>query len=171
MRICQEQIVSRIVTLIRLDAKNLFERIRDRETEYLTMFSLNRTRSHFSAIFRSRYKTVQIGDLKFLSDELIVALNDYYQSTEKMEWYLSSTQDMPQTVDDRVHFYIKDISKKYETLALYLEGEQEVANEDEQEALGTTETAEAIEDFTLEMPLEESFEEISDEVLNDLTSS
>lgn len=169
MRVCQEQIISRLVTLIRLDAKNLFERIRDRESEYLTMFSLNRTRTHFAAIFRSRYKTVQIADLKFLSDELIVALNDFYESVERMEWYLSSTQDMPQTVDDRVHFYIKDLSKKYDILALYLEGEQEVAN-DEEEALSSDSTEE-VEEFTLEIPIDESFEEISDEVLNDLTSS
>jgi hypothetical protein len=165
--------VSRLVTLIRLDAKNLFERIRDRETEYLTMFSLNRTRTHFAAVFRSRFKKVQIGDLKFLSDELIVALNDFYESVEKMEWYLSSTQDMPQTVDDRVHFFIKDLSKKYELLSLYLEGEQEVAKEDEESLLSdsTEDTTEGFEEFTLETPIEESFEEISDEVLNDLTSS
>jgi hypothetical protein len=152
--------------LIRLDAKNLFERIRDREVEYLTMFSLKRTRSHFPAVFRSRFKKVSISDLKYLSHEVIVALDDFYESVDKMEWYLSSTEDMPQTVDDRVHFFIKDLQKKYDLLTLYIEGENEVAIESEEAG---TESPEI--DFDLDMPLEDSFEEISDEVLNDLTSS
>ncbi len=157
MKVNQDQLISRLVTLVRLDAKNLFERIRDREVEYLTMFSLKRTRAHFAAVFRSRFKKVQIGDLKFLSPELIVALDDFYESVEKMEWYLSSTEDMPQTVDDRVHFFIKDLSKKYDLLSLYLEGELEVVSEEASEMM--------------EMNMEETFEEVSDDVLNDLTSS
>lgn len=157
MNIDQDQLISRLVTLIRLDAKNLFERIRDREVEYLTMFSLKRTRAHFAAVFRSRFKKVQIGDLKFLSPELIVALDDFYESVERMEWYLSSTEDMPQTVDDRVHFFIKDLSKKYDLLSLYLEGELEAYSDEPAESF--------------DMQIEDSVEEISDDVLNDLTSS
>jgi len=166
LKINQEQLVSRLIILIRLDAKNLFERIRDREVEYLTIYSLKRSRAHFPAVFRSRFKNVNISDLKFLSPELIVALDDFYESVDKMQWYLSSTEDMPQTVDDRVHFFIKDLNKKYDLLALYLEGENEAAVELEESASETS-----LEEFVLEEPLEESFEEISDEVLNDLTSS
>jgi len=165
VKISQEQIVSRLITLIRLDAKNLFERIKEREVEYLTIFSLKRTRSHFPAVFRSRYNKVGIGDLKFLSPELLVVLDEFYETVDKMEWYLTSTEDMPQTVDDRVHFFIKDLKRKYDLLMLYFDGE----SEDEPELVELDET-DAVADFQLE-EVEENFEELSDEVLNDLTSS
>lgn len=166
MKVNQDQIVSRLITLIRLDAKNLFERIKSREVEYMTIFSLKRTRSHFPAVFRSRYNKVGIGDLKFLSPELIVVLDDFYESVDKMEWYLTSTEDMPQTVDDRVHYFIKDLKKKYDLLMLYFDGE----TEDSEELPTIIEEEDLTPDFNLE-DSEESFEELSDEVLNDLTSS
>ncbi|WP_127717760.1 hypothetical protein [Halobacteriovorax sp. HLS] len=170
MNISQEELVSRLVTLIRLDAKNLFERIRDREVEYLTMYSLKRTRSHFPAVFRSRFKNVQIGDLKFLSTELIVALTDFYEAVDKMEWYLTSTEDMPQTVDDRVHFFVKSLKKKYDLLALYLEGESTVSS-DELDSMSVKMNDEEVEPNFFENSIEDSFEEISDDVLNDVSSS
>jgi len=166
VKISQEQIISRLITLIRLDAKNLFERIKTREVEYLTIFSLKRTRSHFPSVFRSRYKKVGIGDLKYLSPELIVVLNDFYETVDKMEWYLTSTEDMPQTVDDRVHYFIKELTRKYDLLMLYFDGE----TEDETEPEALLEEIDLPEEFELEES-EESFEELSDEVLNDLTSS
>ncbi|PIK14633.1 hypothetical protein [Halobacteriovorax sp. JY17] len=167
MKISQEQVVSRLITLIRLDAKNLFERIKKREIEYLTIFSLKRTRSHFPAVFRSRYNKVGIADLKFLSPELLVVLDEFYETVDKMEWYLTSTEDMPQTVDDRVHFFIKDLQRKYDLLMLYFDGE----TEDEMEPLPVEdEEMNMSGEFQLEES-EDNFEELSDEVLNDLTSS
>ncbi len=167
MKISQEQVVSRLITLIRLDAKNLFERIKKREIEYLTIFSLKRTRSHFPAVFRSRYNKVGIADLKFLSPELLVVLDEFYETVDKMEWYLTSTEDMPQTVDDRVHFFIKDLQRKYDLLMLYFDGE----TEDEMEPLPVEDEEISVsEEFQLEES-EDNFEELSDEVLNDLTSS
>ena len=165
MKISQEQVVSRLITLIRLDAKNLFERIKKREVEFLTIFSLKRTRTHFPAVFRSRYKKVGITDLKYLSPELIVVLDEFYEAVDNMEWYLTSTEDMPQTVDDRVHFFIKDLKKKYDLLMLYFDGETE-----DEILPNFEEDIEPSETFQLE-ELEENFEELSDEVLNDLTSS
>jgi len=84
---------------------------------------MKRTRDHFPAVFSSRYDGVDICDLKYLSEDLLISLNIFYKKIEEMRWYLQSTEDMPATVEDKLKRSLKELKPSYDTLVLYLEGE------------------------------------------------
>ncbi|MBT3585911.1 MAG: hypothetical protein HN509_13475 [Halobacteriovoraceae bacterium] len=113
----------RVLTLLKLDAEHLHERIMERQKEYLKIFSEKRTRSHFQEIFFSRWKTFGAEELKLLGQDLIVALDKFYNSVEKMHWYLMQTEDMPATVEDQLDVLLAEIDSGYQMFNLYCEGE------------------------------------------------
>lgn len=113
----------RILVLLKIDANNLFRRIKERKSEYLEIFALRRTREHFPMIFRNRYEGTSIMDLSHCSTELITTLDQYYTHAEEMSWYLFQTEDMPNTVEDFIDRKIKRMEKILATLNLYLDAE------------------------------------------------
>ncbi len=125
----QDQRVKNIITLLKIDVKNLMYRIEKRKRDYLNEFSLKRTREHFRDIFKSRYDTVSIGDLKELGQETIVSLDQFYQEVDELHWYVKHTQDMAQMMSDKVDAYIRSIKAKYDMLDIYLEADQQIFEE------------------------------------------
>lgn len=113
----------RILLLIKLDATSLYDRITTRESEYLTLFALKRTREHFPEIFNNRYQDLGINDLKHCAQETIIAVDAFYNFIEKMYWYLKITEDMPNTVEDKLFQDIKSLKKLYERLCLYIDAD------------------------------------------------
>ncbi len=124
-----DEATQRVLVLLKIDANNLFSRIRDRKTEYLEIFALRRTRDHFPRIFRNRYEDTSIMDLSHCSSELITTLNQYYSLAEETNWYLFATQDMPNTVEDFIDRKIRRMEKLLATLNLYLDAELGVVSE------------------------------------------
>lgn len=110
----------KILLLIKIDSERLFERIKYRKPEYLNTFALKRTREHFSQIFKNRYENVGIDLLAFCSKETLVAIDNFYSKADDLHWYLNHTEDMPNTVEDNLNFYIKDLERLINTLKLYL---------------------------------------------------
>src|SRR5690606_1917212 len=108
----------RILTILKLDAKGLFDRIKEREREYVGVFAAKRTREHFPAIFRNRYDQTSLNDLKKCSEDVIIALDRYYSIIDKMRWYLNVTEDMPGTVSDKLEIMIRELEEEYEALML-----------------------------------------------------
>lgn len=123
--------VSRLLVIIRQDAARLADRIIHREKEYLQILSMKRTREHFNAIFKSIYTTITVTEMMLLSEELIVSLEDFYNTIDDMKWYLGHTQDMPATIEDKVHLMVKEVRTKYNQLELYLNAELETHEESE----------------------------------------
>ena len=123
-----EQIKNTIL-LLRNDARRLYERIKYRAPEYLMIFSMKRTRAHFPDIFENRYSEVKIEDLKYLGEEVIIALDQYYTEVEKVYWYLKSTEDMPNKVETHVYQELKKIDEFYNILMLYLDAELGIKKE------------------------------------------
>jgi hypothetical protein len=113
----------RILVLVKLDAQRLFERISERYPEYIGIYSLKRTRDHFAVIFTNRFRQMKIKELSAIDPELIVALDNFYSRAEHMEWYLYTTEDLPQAVSDRVMRYISDLRSKLETINIHIEAE------------------------------------------------
>ncbi len=113
----------RVLMLIKIDANNLFNRIKDRKTEYLEIFALRRTRTHFPKIFNNRYETTSIMDLSHCGPELIALLDEYYSHAEEMNWYLFATEDMPGTVEAYIDRRIKKMGKLLDTLNVFLNAE------------------------------------------------
>lgn len=113
----------RLLVILKNDTRRLFERIKYREREYLTILSLKRTREHFKDVFKSLYETITIDQLSLLSEEVIVALDEFYAPVEKLRWYLNHSEDMPATMKDNVRKQVNEIESKYELLKLYINAE------------------------------------------------
>jgi len=124
-----------ILLLLKLDAKNLFERIYSRRKEYITIFSVHRTRKPFSEVFRSRYDSTTIESLSGCGVETIHALNQFYTEVDELKWYLDYTEDMPNTVEEKVESSVIKLKKLYETLMLFLDVELGIHNEQTEDML------------------------------------
>lgn len=127
----------RVLVLLKIDANNLFNRIKERKSEYLEIFALRRTREHFPKIFSNRYESTSIMDLSHCGVDLITTLNQFYTHSEEMSWYLFQTEDMPNTVEDYIDRKIKKMEKLLATLNLFLDAELGIESE-QQEVVETS---------------------------------
>jgi hypothetical protein len=118
-----DEATQRVLLLLKLDANNLFKRVKNRKSEYLEIFALRRTRDHFPKIFNNRYETTTIEDLSHCGTDLITSLDQFYTHVEEMSWYLYQTQDMPNTVEDFIDRKIIRMEKILATLNLFLDAE------------------------------------------------
>ncbi|WP_408098703.1 hypothetical protein ACJVC5_07260 [Peredibacter sp. HCB2-198] len=123
----------RILVLLKIDANNLFKRIKERKSEYLEIFALRRTREHFPMIFKNRYEGTSIMDLSHCSTDLITTLDQFYTLVEEMSWYLFQTEDMPNTVEDYIDRKIRRMEKLLSTLNLFLDAELGIESEQAQQ--------------------------------------
>ena len=119
----------RMLMLLKLDAKRLFERIKYRAPEYMYDFSLKRSRDHFPEIFTNRYDKVSVKELMLCGQEVIVGLDQFYSKVDEMRWYLNHTQDMPNRVEDKIHGHIRELERFYDTLHLYIDVEMGLITE------------------------------------------
>ena len=131
MKVKISEEAQRLLMLLKLDARRLFERIKYRSPEYMYEFSLKRSRDHFPAVFNNRYETATIRDLMLCGQEVIVGLDQFYTKVDEMRWYLNHTQDMPNRMEDKVHAYVRELEKYFETLNLYIDVEMGLLKEHE----------------------------------------
>ena len=151
MKSKHDEQTQRILILLKIDANNLFTRIKERKNEYLEIFALRRTRAHFPKIFNNRYEATPLHDLSHCGAELITLLDQYYTMAEEMSWYLFATEDMPGTVEAFIDRKIRKMGKLLETLNLFIDAE-----------LGTDENPEVpqpSENYFFDQPVEETFPE------------
>lgn len=113
----------RYILLFKLDAKSLFDRIVERQHDYIEAFSLKRNRSVFRDIFENRYSKATIKDLSYCTAEVIESLHSFYTLADEIYWYLKHTQDMPNMIEDEVHRKINQLRRQYEMLSLYIDAE------------------------------------------------
>lgn len=117
------ELTQRYLVLIKLDARNLFNRIHLRHDQYLEVFSSKRDRRIFKEIFENRYSKCLFSDLSHLPVEIIEIANEFYQASEDLYWYLKYTQDMPNTIEDEIIRKTHFIGKRLEILNLYIDAE------------------------------------------------
>ena len=113
----------RILIMIQLDSSRLMERIISRREEYIHRFCLSRARSHFPDIFENRYQKILPADLKNLSEELLVASDQFYGLVDNLYWYFKQTEDMEVAIQDYLTKVLKEIQKAYDRLCIYLKAE------------------------------------------------
>jgi hypothetical protein len=123
MKSKNDEITQRVLMLLKIDAKNVFDRIKRRKSEYLEIFALRRTREHFPVIFNNRYAGTSLKDLSLCSTDLITGLDQFYTLVDEMSWYLYQTEDMPNTVETYIDRKISRMERVFETLNLYLDAE------------------------------------------------
>lgn len=115
----------KMLTVLRLDAQRVFERIKYREPEYMFHFSAKRTRTHFAEVFKHRYDDVKVSDLTKCGEEVIIGLDQFFAKVDDLKWYLMVTEDMPGKVNEQVRHSIKELEEAYELLQLYIGAELE----------------------------------------------
>ncbi len=135
--------VLKLLTILRLDAQRVFERVKYREAEYMHHFSAKRTRDHFPEVFKNRYDEATISDLLLCGEEVIIGLDQFFFKVDELKWYLMVTNDMPATVHEHVRHGIRELEIAYDILQLYINAELE--------SLRSREPAEKIDAPTLEM--------------------
>ena len=113
----------KILTILRLDAQRVFERVKYRQPEYMQHFSAKRTRDHFGEVFKHRYDDVSVQDLMFCGEEVIIGLDQFYTKVDDLKWYLMVTEDMPGTVQEHVRHTVHELEEAYELLQLYINAE------------------------------------------------
>jgi hypothetical protein len=104
-----KELTQNVLLLLKLDSQRLYDRIKYRAPEYLVIFSSKRTREHFREIFKNRYDSIEIEDLKLCGESVITNIDQFYHFIDEMKWYLNTTEDMPGTVNDKVHKLISSI--------------------------------------------------------------
>lgn len=129
MKSRNDELTQRYLTLLKIDANNVFNRIRDRKNEYLEIFALRRTREHFPMIFNNRYEKTTVSDLAHCSTDLIEILDQFYTMVDDIKWYLFKTEDMPNTVEDYIERRIIRLKKILTSLNLYIDAELGVVTE------------------------------------------
>jgi hypothetical protein len=123
MKSTKDELTLRVLTLLKIDANNVLNRIVERRSEYIEVFALRRTREHFPLIFDNRYNAASLRDLTHCSIETINALDHFYLTIDQLRWYLFCTEDMPNTVEDIVLGKIGKLKKLFKTLELYINEE------------------------------------------------
>jgi len=113
-----------ILLLLQLDAKNVYQRVVEWFPTYMAVFAAQRTRQHFGEVFFHRYHSIGIDDLKIFSEEVIIALDQFYQTIDEMGRYLKTTEDMPVSAQDQCQKYIAKLKTIYPMLELYLNAEK-----------------------------------------------
>jgi hypothetical protein len=115
----------KMLTVIRLDAQRVFERIKYRQPEYMQHFSAKRTRDHFGEVFKHRYDEIQVSDLLKCGEEVIISLDQFYAKVDDLKWYLMVTEDMPGAVQEQVDHTVLELEEAYELLQLHINAELE----------------------------------------------
>ena len=119
----ENEMRDKYLLLLKIDSKNLLDRIEQRFGEVMDDFSLKRDRSIFKEIFYSRYENMTMSELAHLSSEIIELANFFYQSVNELYWYLSHTQDMPNTIEDEATRACTTLKRQLENLTLYIDAE------------------------------------------------
>lgn len=169
MKSLKDELTQRYLLLLKLDAKNLLNRVKERRKEFVEVFAMRRTREHFTWLFSNRYEKTTIRDLAHCSTETIQALDQFYTLIDEMKWYLYHTEDMPNTVEDNVYRLSKKLEKLHSTLSLYLDAELSIDSDSNQGVI--EEQLHSTDSFDLEQsaidgvfsPEEEGFQELLDE--------
>ena len=113
----------RYMLLFKIDAKNLYARIKDRQHEYIEIFSLKRSRAVFKDVFDNRYAKASAFDLSHCSQEVLEAMDQFYTRADELYWYLKHTQDMPNTIEDEVSRKVTRLGKLFDQLCLFIDAE------------------------------------------------
>lgn len=131
-KLSQNDLTIRILALVKLDAQRLYERIKFRAPEYLTIYSNKRSRDHFAAVFKNRFDDITIEDLKYCNEGVIHALDGFYSAVDNLRWYLYTTEDMPIKVDKRVHNSLKELSKLFNNVFEAIDIQRGIVNKQNQ---------------------------------------
>lgn len=122
-------IAQRILLIAKLDATAIYQRLSDRWREAVRIYASKRTQQHFSELFKTKYDSLAISEMKYLGAEVIVELNRFYEKVGELQWFLYHTEEMPAAVEDTLSRKLVELKSHLENLTLYVEAEIETIKE------------------------------------------
>ena len=117
----ESEVKKSFLRLIKLDANNLYSRIKSRRDDYLRVFSMKRTRQHYNEVFKNKYMDTPLSDLKLIKDETVLILDEFYSRANNLKWYLEYTEDMPTQIEDHLSFEIATMGRLIDSVNLSLD--------------------------------------------------
>lgn len=107
----------RVRHLLALDATAVMRRLADRREEMVKIFAHQRDRHALIEPLRSTFDTVRFSDLAILSIPEQRVVHDFHEALDDLRWYLQYTVDMPGTLEQRLHHYLRTLATAFEKLA------------------------------------------------------
>jgi hypothetical protein len=107
----------RVRHLLALDATAVMRRLADRRDEMVRIFAHQRDRRALVEPLRSTFDTVRFSDLAILSVPEQRVVHDFHEALDDLRWYLQYTVDMPGTLEQRLHHYLRTLAGTFEKLA------------------------------------------------------
>lgn len=91
----------RLRRLLALEVVRIVEDLLSRREVLLTVWSRHRARQPFLDAMFSRWRTVEVRHLLWLTEAEIVAVEDFHRELDQLRTYAAYTEDMPMTVAER----------------------------------------------------------------------
>lgn len=91
----------RIARIMAIEVGRIMRHIVERKVFLLQTWSRHRAREPFLDTLFSRYRTLNAGDLAELSEDMIEALEAFYEAHGEFVSYVRFTEDMPVTLEER----------------------------------------------------------------------
>lgn len=111
-----EEKEKRLVNLIWLEIDRIIFDLEFREDLLFKLWSKERLREPLCKVLRTKFFDLDFETLMFLPSELVKKLNNFYKTLEDFIFYVSYTEDMPETMRAKFSTYVKELKKKFTPL-------------------------------------------------------
>lgn len=113
----------RLITLISLEIERIIFDLEFRKDILFKLWSKERLRKPLINVLKADFLKLDFEMLILLSDDLVKKLNEFYRILDDFLFYVSYTEDMPQTMRTQFDHFVTALKKKKKNLLELLKGE------------------------------------------------
>ena len=111
-----------LLLLIKLEIERIVTDVNSRKKMLYKLWSKERVRQPLINVLRSKFVDLDFKTMLLLSDKLNKILNNFYKDLDDFIFYISYTEDMPQTLKQQFELYVKNLNKNAEESLKELKG-------------------------------------------------
>lgn len=100
----------RLVLLLKLEINRIIDDINTKKDILYKLWSKERTREPLISVLKSRFYDLSFTDLMFLEKDLNVELDRFYRALSDFKFYVTYTEDMPQTMKNTFNMHFKSLN-------------------------------------------------------------
>jgi len=104
--------LEKITAIIYREIKRMLFDIEDRKDLLFKLWTKERLRAPLLRVLRNRYDEIKFEYMVLFSKDLAVLIDEFYNFLDKFVFYVSYTEDMPQTLQENFNIYTKELSAK-----------------------------------------------------------
>jgi hypothetical protein len=113
----------RLITLISLEIERIIFDLEFRKDILFKLWSKERLRKPLINVLKADFLKLDFEMLILLSDDLVKKLNEFYRILDDFLFYVSYTEDMPQTMRTQFDHFVTALKKKKKNLLELLKEE------------------------------------------------